>query len=60
MRIISQILLNFLINASWQLALIAAVASVCAWLLRTTVPRHRHLLWVAALVMSVGLPWLTG
>src|SRR5438034_2921192 len=60
MRIISQILLNFLINASWQLALIAAVASVCAWLVRGAVPRHRHLLWVAALVMSVGLPWLTG
>lgn len=60
MRTISQLLLNFLLNACWQLALIAAVASGCSWLLRHSVARQRHLLWVAALIMSLSLPWWAG
>ena len=60
MRTISQTLLNFLINASWQLVLLAAVASCCAWLLRNAAARHRHLVWVATLALSAGLPWLAG
>jgi TonB family protein len=59
MRAISQLLLNFLANAAWQIALIVAVASVCAWLIRSLGPRQRHALWVAALFMSLGLPLLT-
>jgi beta-lactamase regulating signal transducer with metallopeptidase domain/uncharacterized membrane protein YkoI len=59
MRIISQLLLTFLLNACWQIALVAAVASLCTWLLRKAPARQRHLVWVAALVISLGLPVLT-
>lgn len=54
----SQLLLSFLLNACWQLALIVAVASFCDWLLRETAARYRHWLWVAALVLSLCLPVL--
>jgi TonB family protein len=59
MRTISQLLLTFLLNACWQIALLAAVASLCAWLLRRTAARYRHFVWVTALVISFGLPLLT-
>src|SRR5262249_38301838 len=59
MRTSSQLLLTFLLNACWQIALTTAVASLCAWLLRGTSARYRHLLWVTALVFSFGLPVLT-
>ncbi len=59
MRTISQLLLTFLLNACWQIALITAVAALCARLLRGTTARHRHLLWVSALIFSFGLPALT-
>jgi beta-lactamase regulating signal transducer with metallopeptidase domain/uncharacterized membrane protein YkoI len=51
--------LNFLLNACWQIALVALVASLCNWLLRKTAARHRHLIWVAALVISFVLPVLS-
>jgi TonB family protein len=57
MRTLSQLLLTFLVNAGWQLALIAAVTSICSWLLRNAAARQRHPLWVVALLMSFGLPW---
>jgi hypothetical protein len=60
MRTISQVLLNFLANSAWQIILIAALASLCAWLLHNTVARHRHLVWVAALLLSISLPWFSG
>ncbi|HEU0177593.1 MAG TPA: M56 family metallopeptidase [Blastocatellia bacterium] len=59
MRTSSQLLLTFLLNACWQIALITAVAALCAWLLRGTTARYRHLLWVTALTFSFGLPVLT-
>jgi beta-lactamase regulating signal transducer with metallopeptidase domain/uncharacterized membrane protein YkoI len=59
MTTLSQLLLTFLSNAGWQAALIAAAAAACAWLLRDASARYKHLLWVAALALSVGLPALT-
>ena len=59
MGTISQPLLTFLLNACWQVALIAAVAALCSWLLRGTTARYQHLLWVSALALSFGLPILT-
>jgi TonB family protein len=58
MRTVSQLLLNFLVNACWQITLIAIAASVCSWLLRNVSARYRHLLWVVAFVMALGLPLL--
>src|SRR5882724_5992015 len=59
MRTISQLLLTFLINASWQIPLIAALATLCAWLLRHSGARYRHMLWVGALLLSFFLPAIT-
>ena len=59
MRTISQLLLTFLLNACWQIPLIAAFATLCDWLLRRSSARYRHLLWVAALVISFLVPAIT-
>ena len=59
MERVSQLLLTYLFNACWQVALIAAVATACGWLLRETPARCRHLLWMAALALSFFLPVLT-
>jgi hypothetical protein len=59
MRVGAQLLLTFLLNASWQVAMVAAFAAVCDWLLRGTAPRYRHGLWIAALVLALALPLLS-
>ena len=59
MRISSQLLLTFLLNAVWQIALIAALASFGAWLLRHSATRYQHWLWVAALCLSLLVPAIT-
>jgi beta-lactamase regulating signal transducer with metallopeptidase domain len=59
MRTISQLLLTFLLNACWQIPLIAALATFCDWLLRRSSARSRHLLWVAALLISFVVPAMT-
>jgi len=59
MRTLSQLLLTFLLNACWQIPLIAALASFCGWLLRRSASRYRHILWVAALLLSFMLPAIT-
>ena len=55
----SQLLLTFLVNACWQIALIALAALLCARLLRRTTARYKHMIWVAALTLCIGLPLLT-
>ncbi len=55
MKIVVQLLLNFLLNAIWQVAAIALAATVGNYLLRS-VTRFRHVLWVVALTMSLVLP----
>ena len=55
---LNQLLLTFLLNACWQIALVAMAAAMCGWLLRGTAARYRHLLWVIALVSSFCLPLL--
>ena len=59
MRIIAQLLLTFVLNASWQVALITACAALCNWLLRGTTARYRHALWVGTLLLSVCVPILS-
>jgi beta-lactamase regulating signal transducer with metallopeptidase domain/uncharacterized membrane protein YkoI len=59
MRNSSQLLLTFLLNACWQIALVAALASFSSWLLRNSAARYRHWIWVAALLLSVGIPLTT-
>ena len=47
MRISSQLLLTFLLNAIWQIALIAALASLGVRLLRKSSMRYQH--WIFGL-----------
>jgi len=58
MKTISEFLLTFLLNAAWEILLIAAVAMLGDLLLRRTVASYRHLVWVAALALSLVLPLL--
>ncbi|HEX5835349.1 MAG TPA: M56 family metallopeptidase [Pyrinomonadaceae bacterium] len=59
MKTSSQLLLTLLLNAVWQIALIAALASLGAWLLRRSAMRYQHWLWVAALGLSLLVPAVT-
>ena len=56
MRTSSELLLTFLLNAVWQIALIGALASFGVWLLRRSAARYQHWLWVAALCLSLVVP----
>jgi TonB family protein len=56
MRTGTQLVLTFLLNASWQIALVAAFAAACDWLVRGTAARYRHALWIAALGLAFVLP----
>lgn len=56
MRISSQLLLTFLLNSLWQIALIAALAALGSWLLRDSVARYRHWVWVSALCLAFLVP----
>ena len=59
MKTLIQLLLTFLVNASWQIILIATAAALCGWLLRDTAARYRHALWICALLLSLGIPALS-
>jgi len=59
MKVVVQLLLTFLLNASWQIALVAVFALVCDWLLRGMAARYRHGVWVAALFLALALPLLS-
>jgi bla regulator protein blaR1 len=54
----SQLLLTFLFNASWQIVLIAAAATLCDLLLRGTPTRCRHAVWVISLFLALLVPAL--
>ena len=59
MRTSSQLLLNFLLNAAWQIVLITALASLGAWLLRSSTARYRHWLWGSAFCLAFLVPLTT-
>src|SRR5215510_6206031 len=59
MRLSSQLLLTFLFNAFWQIALIAAFASLCSLLLRNSLARYRHWVWATALCLAFLVPAFT-
>jgi beta-lactamase regulating signal transducer with metallopeptidase domain len=59
MTISSQLLLTFLLNAIWQVALVAALAALGSWLLRNSVARYRHWIWVSALCLAFFVPAVT-
>jgi beta-lactamase regulating signal transducer with metallopeptidase domain len=56
---ISEFVLNYVLNATWQVTGIAIVAALGSLLLRNAAARYRHLLWLAALGLSVAVPLLS-
>ena len=56
METISRYLLIFLLNAAWQIPVIAAVAALISRAMRNGPAAHRHTVWVAALAASLLLP----
>ena len=59
MRLSSQLLLTFLLNACWQIVVITAFASLGSWLLRNSSVRYRHCVWATALCLSFLVPAFT-
>src|SRR5690349_21816034 len=59
MRISSQLLLTFLLNAVWQIALVAGLAAFGSWLLRNSLARYHHWLWASALCLAFFVPAFT-
>jgi|GEM_PF-807142 len=55
----SAFVLNYVVNATWQIAVIAAVATVGSLLLRNGPARYRHLLCLATLLLGVVVPFFT-
>ena len=56
MTSVSEFLLNYVVNASWQIAAIVIVAAVAALLLRNGPAPYRHALWFATLALSITVP----
>jgi beta-lactamase regulating signal transducer with metallopeptidase domain len=56
MATISPTIFTFLLNALWQIPLIAAVAVGICWVMRNGPAVHRHAVWVVALFAAVALP----
>lgn len=56
---VSEYILSFLLNSIWQLPVIWLVAMVGAFVLRNGTARHRHLLWVTCMLLSILVPVLS-
>ncbi len=60
MRSATQLLINFLLNASWQIALVTFCAACCHRLLRGMAATLQHAVWVAAILICFLLPVISG
>jgi hypothetical protein len=54
-----EVAMTFLLNAVWQVPLIALAAAVCVRLLSGVSPRYTYWFWVTALVLSLLVPVVT-
>jgi beta-lactamase regulating signal transducer with metallopeptidase domain len=55
---VSEAVLNYVVNATWQIAVITLVAALGSVLLKHGPSRYRHILWLAALALCVAVPLL--
>lgn len=55
----SELILNFVLNAAWQIAVIFVAGALVSRLLRNGPASYRHTLWVVVMVSSLGVPVLT-
>ena len=56
MKTISELLLTFLLNALWQIPLIAGAAALGTWSFRQSSAKYRHWIWASALLLSLLVP----
>ena len=56
MDAINRILSTYVLNALWQIPVIAATAWLCLRFAKRLPARHHHIVWVAALLLGVVLP----
>lgn len=56
---ISEFIVNYVLNSTWQIAVIFVVALLASWLLRNGPARYRHCLWILVLMVSLIVPSLT-
>jgi TonB family protein len=59
METLINLISTFVINAIWQVCVLLLIGGICSRLMRQAAARHRHLLWIAVLILSVGLPILS-
>jgi hypothetical protein len=55
MEPISHLIVSFAVNSAWQGVIIVIAASGCALALRRVPAAYQHLLWVAALLLSIAV-----
>src|SRR5689334_20215746 len=55
----NEFVLNFLVNSTWQIAVITALAGLGAYRLRDSSAHYRHVVWITALVFCLIAPALT-
>ncbi|MGH9764364.1 MAG: M56 family metallopeptidase, partial [Blastocatellia bacterium] len=58
MQQFSRLIVTFLLNSVWQIALIWVVAGGCTWIAARVSARCQHSVWVAGLVLSIVVPVL--
>ncbi len=59
MTSVSEFILNFLANSTWQIAGIFVLATVGACFLKNCSARYRHIVWSTALFVCLSAPLLT-
>jgi hypothetical protein len=59
MEEISRVAVTYLVNALWQVPMIAAMAWVCLKLMRRVPVSYKHAIWVITLILAAAIPLLT-
>ena len=59
MTSVSEFLLNFLVNSTWQTVAIFVLAAVGTYFLKNSSAHYRHIVWVTALFLSLVAPIIT-
>lgn len=57
MDAISRLLTTYMLNALWEIPIIAAAAWLCVRLASRVSSRYHHMFWVAALILSFAMPF---
>lgn len=59
MTSVSEFILNFLVNSTWQIAAICMLATAGTYLLRNCSAHYRYIVWITALVFCLIAPAIT-